>query len=200
MVRRARSDVVITSPYLIPGVEGIEPFTAAVQRYGVKFTLVTNSLAATDEPVVHTGYRRYRPEMLKLGMNLYELSPVRVSRSLRLGRFSTSIGRLHAKSAVVDGERVFIGSMNFDPRSDQHNTEMGLFIESPTLAQQVLKLIDVIKSQGAYNVRLAPNGTDLQGVTTGAGGKEELVEEPETDVWTRIMLEILSVIAPEDLL
>jgi putative cardiolipin synthase len=125
---------------------------------------------------------------------------VRVSRSLRLGRFSTSIGRLHAKSAVVDGERVFIGSMNFDPRSDQHNTEMGLFIESPTLAQQVLKLIDVIKSQGAYNVRLAPNGTDLQWVTTGAGGKEELVEEPETDVWTRIMLEILSVIAPEDLL
>jgi putative cardiolipin synthase len=95
---------------------------------------------------------------------------------------------------------VFIGSMNFDPRSDQHNTEMGLFIESPTLAQQVLKLIDVIKSQGAYNVRLAPNGTDLQWVTTGAGGKEELVEEPETDVWTRIMLEILSVIAPEDLL
>jgi putative cardiolipin synthase len=200
MVRRARSEVVITSPYLIPGVEGIETFTAAVQRYGVKFTLVTNSLAATDEPVVHTGYRRYRPEMLKLGMNLYELSPVRVSRSLRLGRFSTSIGRLHAKSAVVDGERVFIGSMNFDPRSDQHNTEMGLFIESPTLAQQVLKLIDVIKSQGAYNVRLAPNGTDLQWVITGAGGKEELVEEPETDVWTRIMLEILSVIAPEDLL
>ena len=86
-------------------------------------------------------------------MDLYEAEPDRVSRSLRLGRFSTSIGRLHAKSAVIDRETVFIGSMNFDPRSDQHNTEMGLFIESPTLAQQVLKLVDVIKQQGAYQVR-----------------------------------------------
>jgi putative cardiolipin synthase len=200
MMRRARKDVVITSPYLIPGEAGIETFRNSIERWRVKYTLVTNSLAATDEPVVHTGYRRYRPEMLKLGMNLYELSPQKVSRSLRLGRFSTSIGRLHAKSAVVDGERVFIGSMNFDPRSDQHNTEMGLFIQSPQLAQQMLKLVDVIRQQGAYKVVLAPNGKDILWTTTGPGGREEVVEEPETDAWTRIMLEVLSVIAPEGLL
>ena len=200
MMRRARKDVVITSPYLIPGEAGIETFRNSIERWRVKYTLVTNSLAATDEPVVHTGYRRYRPEMLKLGMNLYELSPQKVSRSLRLGRFSTSIGRLHAKSAVVDGERVFIGSMNFDPRSDQHNTEMGLFIQSPQLAQQMLKLVDVIRQQGAYKVVLAPNGKDMLWTTTGPGGREEVVEEPETDAWTRIMLEVLSVIAPEGLL
>jgi putative cardiolipin synthase len=200
MMRRARKDVVITSPYLIPGETGIETFRNSIQRYGVKYTLVTNSLAATDEPVVHTGYRRYRPQMLALGMNLYELSPQKVSRSLRLGRFSTSIGRLHAKSAVVDGERVFIGSMNFDPRSDQHNTEMGLFIRSPVLAQQVLKLVDVIRQQGAYKVTLASNGKDVVWSTTGPGGQEVVVEEPEADAWTRIMLEVLSVIAPEGLL
>jgi putative cardiolipin synthase len=200
MMRRARKNVVITSPYLIPGEAGLETFRNSVERYGVKYTLVTNSLAATDEPAVHAGYRRYRPEMLKLGMNLYELSPQKVSRSLRLGRFSTSIGRLHAKSAVVDGERVFIGSMNFDPRSDQHNTEMGLFIQSPQLAQQMLKLADVIRQQGAYKVTLAENGKDLVWSTTGPGGREEVVEEPETDLWTRIMLEVLSLIAPEGLL
>ncbi|MGL6113261.1 MAG: phospholipase D family protein, partial [Rubrivivax sp.] len=183
MMRRARKDVVITSPYLIPGQAGLDTFRNSVERHGVKYTLLTNSLAATDEPVVHTGYRRYRPEMLKLGMNLYELSPQRVSRSLRLGRFSTSIGRLHAKSAVVDGERVFIGSMNFDPRSDQHNTEMGLFIQSPQLAQQMLKLVEVIRQQGAYRVTLAANGKDLVWTTTGPGGREEVVEEPETDAW-----------------
>jgi len=200
MMRRARKEVVITSPYLIPGESGLETFRNSVQRHGVKYTLVTNSLAATDEPVVHTGYRRYRPEMLKLGMNLYELSPQKVSRSLRLGRFSTSIGRLHAKSAVVDKERVFIGSMNFDPRSDQHNTEMGLFIQSPQIAQQVLKLVEVIRQQGAYKVTLAENGKDLVWSTTGPGGQEVVVEEPETDAWSRIMLEVLSVIAPEGLL
>jgi cardiolipin synthase C len=192
--------VVLTSPYLVPGADGLEVFRNSVERYGVKYTLVTNSLAATDEPVVHTGYRRYRPEMLKLGMNLYELSPQKVSRSLRLGRFSTSIGRLHAKSAVVDGDRVFIGSMNFDPRSNQHNTEFGLFIQSPQIAQQVLKLVDVIRQQGAYKVTLAENGKDLIWTTSGPGGTEQIVEEPETDAWSRMMLEVLSVLVPEGLL
>lgn len=200
MMRRARKDVVLTSPYLVPGADGMEVFRHAVERHGVKFTLITNSLAATDEPVVHTGYRRYRPELLKLGMNLYELSPQKVSRSLRLGRFSTSIGRLHAKSAVVDGDRVFIGSLNFDPRSNQHNTEFGLFIQSPQIAQQVLKLVDVIRQQGAYKVVLAENGKDLVWLTSGPGGSEQIVEEPEADAWTRIMLEVLSVLVPEGLL
>jgi putative cardiolipin synthase len=198
LIRRARRDVVLTSPYLVPGRDGLEVLSDRRQR-GVGFTLVTNSLAATDEPVVHTGYRRYRPQMLALGMELYELSPMRVSRSLRLGRFSRSIGRLHAKSAVIDREKVFIGSMNFDPRSDRHNTEMGLFIESPVLAQQVLKLVEVIKSQGAYRVRLADDGKTLQWTTlAGAGQAEVQVEEPETDFWSRIMLEVLSVLIPED--
>jgi len=199
MARRARKDVVITSPYLVPGVDGMETFREVAKR-GAKITLVTNSLAATDEPVVHTGYRRYRPQMLGLGIELYELSPQRVSRSLRLGRFSTSIGRLHAKSAVVDKQNVFIGSLNFDPRSDQHNTEMGLFIESPALAEQVLKLVGVIRQQGAYRVSLAENGKDLVWTTTGLGGAEQVVEEPEADIWTRMMLEVLSVIVPEGML
>ena len=198
LIRRARRDVVITSPYLVPGRQGLEVLDDRSRR-GVGFTLVTNSLAATDEPVVHTGYRRYRPQMLALGMELYELSPMRVSRSLRLGRFSKSIGRLHAKSAVVDREKVFIGSMNFDPRSDQHNTEMGLFIVSPALAQQVLKLVDVIKSQGAYRVRLASDGKSLQWSTVASAGQAEVqVEEPETDFWSRMMLEVLSVLIPEN--
>jgi cardiolipin synthase C len=199
MIRRARKEVVLTSPYLVPGDGGMETFRALAQR-GVSMTLVTNSLAATDEPVVHTGYRRYRPEMLSSGMQLYELSPQRVSRSLRLGRFSTSIGRLHAKSAVVDREKVFIGSMNFDPRSDQHNTEFGMFIDSPQIAAQMLKLVDTIRQQGSYRVVLAEDGKTMKWITIGAGGKEEFVEEPEADAWTRIMLEVLSVLVPEGLL
>jgi putative cardiolipin synthase len=101
---------------------------------------------------------------------------------------------------VVDKERVFIGSMNFDPRSDQHNTEMGLFIQSPQIAAQVLKLVDVIRQQGAYRVTLAANGTDLMWTTTSPGGQEIVVEEPETDAWSRLMLEVLSVLVPEGLL
>jgi cardiolipin synthase C len=90
--------------------------------------------------------------------------------------------------------------MNFDPRSDYHNTEMGLFIQSSTLAQQVLKLVDVIKQQGSYQVRLAPNGKDVQWEVVGGTGQAPLVEEPETTMWSRFMIDVLSLIAPEDLL
>jgi len=77
---------------------------------------------------------------------------------------------------------------------------MGLFIQSPQLAQQVLKLVDVIRQQGAYKVTLAANGKDLVWTTSGPGGSEQIVEEPEADLWTRIMLELLSVLVPEGLL
>jgi putative cardiolipin synthase len=90
--------------------------------------------------------------------------------------------------------------MNFDPRSDRHNTELGLFIDSPTLALQTLKLIDVIKEQGAYRVRMAADGTTIQWVVAGPGGENILVDEPEADFWTRVMLEVFSWLAPEDLL
>ena len=132
-IRRARSEVSIISPYLIPGKSGLEVIEEVHGR-GVRMSIVTNSLAATDEPLVHTAYRRYRPAMLKVGVDLSELSSVRTRASVRLGLFGSTIGRLHAKSAVIDRRILFIGSMNFDPRSDLLNTEIGLFIQSPEIA------------------------------------------------------------------
>jgi len=158
-IRRARSDVSITSPYLIPGKGGLEVMQEVHGR-GVTMSILTNSLAATDEPLVHTAYQRYRPAMLKLGIDLYELSSVRTRASVRLGLFGSTIGRLHAKSAVIDRRILFIGSMNFDPRSDLLNTEIGLFIESPEIARQALKLIEALKQQGAYKLRFA-QGTEV---------------------------------------
>jgi putative cardiolipin synthase len=102
--------------------------------------VITNSLASTDEPFVHAGYQRYRTEMLDLGVKLYEVAPSRIQRSKNLGSFGQSIGRFHAKAAAIDGELMFIGSLNFDPRSEKHNTELGLLIHSPELTGQLLKL------------------------------------------------------------
>ena len=198
-MRRARSEVAIASPYLIPGPAGLEVMHEA-RRRGVKVSLVTNSLAATDEPLVHTGYRRYRDEMLQAGVELYELSSDRARRSVRLGVFGTTIGRLHMKTAVYDRSRLFIGSMNFDPRSSIHNTEIGLFIDSPEMAQQVLKLIDTLKSQGAYTLRLASDGQRLEWISKEADGTRVLNEEPESSFWDRLMLNILSPMVPESLL
>ena len=198
-IRRGRSDVTIVSPYLIPGKGGLEAMRE-VRGRGMKISVITNSLAATDEPVVHTGYRRYREDMLKLGAEIYELSSQRTRRSVRLGLFGTQIGRLHAKSAVIDGRTLFVGSMNFDPRSDVHNTEIGLIIFSREMAQQVLKLIEVLKQQGAYKVRFAPGTERIEWVSEEAGVEQVLTSEPDSTLWDRVMLEILAPLAPESLL
>ncbi|MDM0106269.1 phospholipase D family protein [Variovorax sp. J22R24] len=198
-MRRAHTEVTLVSPYLIPGKAGLEVMRE-IRGRNVRISVVTNSLAATDEPVVHTGYRRYRRDMLRLDVELYELSSARTRRSVRLGLFGSQVGRLHAKSAIFDRRTLFLGSMNFDPRSDTHNTEIGLIIFSPELAQQVLKLLDVLKQQGAYRVRFAQGGEKLEWVSTEDGIETVLTVEPDSDLWDRLMLELLAPLAPESLL
>jgi cardiolipin synthase C len=200
-MRRARAEVTIVSPYLIPGATGLEVMRE-IRGRGVKISVVTNSLAATDEPLVHTAYRRYRPDMLKLGADLYELSSTRTRRSVRLGLFGTTVGRLHAKSAVIDRRTLFVGSMNFDPRSESQNTEIGLIIHSPEMAQQMLKLLDVLKQQGAYRLRFAEGSNDsrIEWVSDDAGKITVLHEEPDSGFWDRTMLELLAPLTPESLL
>jgi putative cardiolipin synthase len=198
LIRSARKEVVLTSPYLIPGERGMALFAEQRQR-GVKIKILTNSLAATDEPLVHVGYRKYRTQMLKLGIDIYELSPVRVQRASRLGRFATSQGRLHAKTAVVDRRHIFIGSMNFDPRSEIHNTEMGLFIDSPQLAREVLRLMDLDKLQASYRLMLAPDGS-LRWLAADDEGEVSFDTEPDASFATKFWLELLAPLAPEELL
>jgi putative cardiolipin synthase len=199
-LRGAQKEVVLTSPYLIPGAKGIELMQGLRER-GVKVRLLTNSLAATDEPLVHIGYSRYRKQMLRLGVELYELSPTRVKRNWKLGMFGTSHGRLHAKTAVIDRKLVFIGSMNFDPRSDVHNTEMGIFIDSPQLARELLRLADLDKLQASYRVRLGADGDTVQWLgLDDEMGEMVLEDEPDAGLWLQIWLNLIAPLAPEELL
>ena len=196
--RRARREVIVTSPYLIPGKPGLEVMRE-IRKRNVAFSLVTNSLAATDEPLVHTGYRRYRDDMLRLGIELHELSSNRTRNSVRLGIFGSSTGRLHAKTAVFDREQVFVGSMNFDPRSDLVNTEIGLFIKSREIAGQIVKLVDQLKQQGAWRVQLAADGR-LEWHDNDADTPQVLRQEPDSTWWERMLLEIQAPLMPEGLL
>ena len=153
----ARESVVIVSPYFVPGVRGMAQMKSASQN-GVRAVIVTNSLGATDEPLVYVGYARYREAMLRLGMVIYEFAPHLSQRTGRLGNFGHSISRLHAKAAVIDGRRLFVGSMNLDGRSASLNTETGLLIESPELAKELVGLLDINNFESAYRPRLGETG------------------------------------------
>jgi putative cardiolipin synthase len=198
----AKEELTITSPYLIPGRKGIEAFQG-LGRNRTKVTVLTNSLAATDEPIVHTGYSRYREPLIDAGVDLYELSPQRSTRERRLGfdfiRGGSSIGRLHAKTAIVDRKLVFIGSMNLDPRSETQNTEIGVFVESPPLARELQRVVNISRLQSAYRVKRGPNG-GLQ--WHGMDGDKEIVlgVEPETTLWTRVYNMLIAPFVPEQLL
>ena len=103
----------------------------------VRVVVMTNSLAATDEPLVHFGYSRYRRAMLKMGVMLYELSPTLDGASReRSATARSSLGRLHAKLAIVDSRWLMVGSMNMDGRSARSNTEIGIVIDSPAAGRR----------------------------------------------------------------
>jgi putative cardiolipin synthase len=194
-IRSAKEEVVVSSPYFVPGPTSMEMLHELRSR-NVKVTVMTNSLASTDEPVVHIGYAHYREELLRMGVDLYELSSSRLRDNKRPFLFGSSLGRLHAKLAVIDKKRLFIGSMNLDPRSATINTELGAMIDSPQLARELLRIIDIDRLQSAYRVRLKPSGSGLQWLS-GDGDKEMILnEEPDSTPWLRIKSWLLTPFVP----
>lgn len=131
------------SPYFVPGAGGVDAF-AGLQRGGVEVRLLTNSLEATDVLPVHAGYSKRRKAMLDADISLYELRRQAAPDAPRdaMGPFGSSGASLHAKTFAVDGQRIFIGSFNFDPRSTSINTEMGLLIDSEDLAGGMHRAFD----------------------------------------------------------
>lgn len=195
----AKTEVNLTSPYLVPGEKGMAAFDDLARRK-VKLTLLTNSLAANDEPLVHTAYARYRERLLRSGADLYELSPERTIASERFGMFGNSLGRLHAKTAAIDKQRIFIGSMNLDPRSATQNTEMGVVAESPQLAREMLRVINISKLQNSYRLRLNKETGALQWLTTDGEKEIILTSEPEASFFQRFYNVLVGPIVPEMLL
>jgi cardiolipin synthase C len=198
-VMEAKDDVVISSPYFIPGPVGVQEFDALRKR-NVKVTILTNSFAANDVPLVHTGYARYRVELLRTGVDIYELSPTRVRHDERLMIPGMSLGRLHAKAAVIDQSRVYIGSVNLDPRSDSTNTELGLFARCQELAKEVIRVINISKLQSSYRLRFAADGQSLEWLATDEQGEVVLTEEPEVTPLMRFRNMLLAPFVPEQLL
>ncbi len=201
-MRMAQQEVIVSSPYLVPGKPGMVWLREMTAR-GLKLQILTNSLASTDEPAVHIGYSQYRPEMLRLGIDLYELSSSRVMKNKRQSMlFGTSHARLHAKLVVIDRRTLFIGSMNLDPRSARINTEMGVIVQSPQLARELLRVIDIDKLQSAYRVRLAASGRCCEWLTVDDDleGEMVLTTEPDSSFSMRLKSWLLSPFVPEQLL
>ncbi|HEX5092630.1 MAG TPA: phospholipase D family protein, partial [Burkholderiales bacterium] len=130
----------LVSPYFVPGEEGTNEFVTAAAR-GLRIRVLTNSLEATDVGAVHAGYAKRRKDLLRAGVVLYELRPVESDDEKKRRVLGGSSGAsLHAKTFALDGKRLFIGSFNFDQRSAELNTELGVLIDNRDLAQRLVEV------------------------------------------------------------
>ncbi|HWZ71141.1 MAG TPA: phospholipase D family protein [Casimicrobiaceae bacterium] len=192
----------LVTPYFVPGEEGTAALAALASR-GVKVRIATNSLASNDVKAVHAGYAKRRKDLLRAGVVLYELKPTAAQESHELDVpwfGSGSSSALHAKTFAVDRSRGFVGSFNFTPRSELLNTEMGLVIESTTLAERLAQTFDTTIPLVAYEVRLAPDDQTLYWIERTATGEVRYDTEPGTSWFLRRGVDILRVLPIDSLL
>ena len=202
---QARQEVVYATAYFVPGERGVAVLTQLATR-GVQVRVLTNSLAATDVVAVHAGYAPYREALLAGGVALYEYRPdaprpAPKTHRVRAGRSESS---LHAKVVVFDRHTLWVGSANFDPRSRYLNTEVGVLIESPTLAQQVLAtLAHDLQPSHSWQLALQP---DVSGrsrlVWQGerAGQPWQTDREPDASTWRQWQVRWFQLLGIEHLL
>lgn len=150
---RVRHSMTLISAYFVPTEQGVE-YLAAHAKNGVSVQVLTNALEATDVPAVHGGYAPYRADLLRAGVKLFELRR-QPDQEYEYNLTGDSESSLHSKAAVFDQQEVFLGSLNFDPRSVLWNTEVGILINSPALASDVYELVQEGTSPAiSYEVRL----------------------------------------------
>jgi cardiolipin synthase C len=198
LMRSAQQEILVISPYFVPGKEGVALMRELIAR-GVHIRIITNSLASTDAPLVHNGYARYRVALLKMGVELSEVRPRLGQKRARFHPFRSANASLHAKALVIDRRTVFVGSLNMDERSKHFNSELGLVMRSPEIARQVTSLIDDISADGSYRLSLDPSGHIVW--SSGEGSEEQVWHnEPETTEMQRLSIKLLAPFAPEELL
>lgn len=158
MMAEAKSELLIANAYIIPAELGIERLEK-LGAEGVAVKILTNSLASHDVAAVNSHYKKWRRPILEAGARLYEMrhDPAIAKLYCDTPPVSSRFIGLHSKAMVVDRERVYIGSMNLDPRSAQLNTEMGIFIESRGLGEALAALMERdMQPENSWQVTLGP--------------------------------------------
>jgi len=166
----------------------------------MQIKILTNSLAATDVIAVHAGYKKYRRDLVKAGVELFELKPTAQflhSKAKRLIE-GASNASLHAKYLVIDQRYVFIGSANIDPRSKVLNTEIGIMVDSKELAQQTAELFNNATSlKNSYQLLI---DNRLSWLTEENTNSVRYFQEPKASLRRRFGVFILSLLPFESLL
>jgi putative cardiolipin synthase len=212
LMSQAKNNLLIVSPYFVPGERMMRQFADLRQR-GIRVRVLTNSLASNDAPAAHVGYARYRKALLEMGIEIYEM------RAEQEGSFSSfgsaaiaggSIGgstggstggsraSLHSKVVVMDDRLLVVGSMNLDLRSQLQNSEVAIVIRNRRISAEATRLIEPTLASGAYHVELE-NGQLVWRAPQGSPLKDSMVE-PDASWGLKLMLKLIGPFAPDEML
>ena len=195
-----KKELLIESAYFVATDRGVRT-AQTLHDKGVKIRVLTNSLASNDVVAAHAGYAKNRKALIKAGVEIYELrrdsvSPTVMEKKTVAGGGSKAA--LHTKAIVFDRESIFVGSFNLDPRSATINTEMGLYVEDPELARQLIAYMDEgVQPRNAYRVMLDENGK-MVWRTQKDGAPVTYKTEPESTFWQRFMSGFIGMLPVEE--
>jgi len=178
-ITASKKTVDIVSPYFVPGDKGADGLCDLAQN-GVEVRILTNSLASNDVSAVHAGYSKYRRKLLRCGVRLFELDESIKDREGKAFTWLPGLKKssLHAKTMVFDGEIMFVGSFNFDQRSLNINTEIGLVFHDPEIAGAAARKFEDNVHKVAFEVEFSQEGgRENMHWVGGQGGPEVVVEE-----------------------
>lgn len=189
----------LVSAYFVPTRKGTD-YLVNLSKNDVRIRILTNSFLANDVAVVHAFYQKYRHDLLQNGIKLYEFKPY-IERTKRTwyevvtGNVIPAKGKntssLHAKFFDIDG-MVFIGSFNFDPRSANLNSEVGLVVESDVLQKYISRSLDQYLPQIAYELKLNKQGEIIWLDQHKDGSIVEYKHDPETTKFQRFAMQAVS--------
>jgi putative cardiolipin synthase len=193
----AQREMLMVTPYLVPARSEMQLLHEQRAR-GARVAILTNSLESAPELSAHAGYTHYRPKLLDQGVELYEVrSHLESTRGSGQSKQISAAGNfaLHAKLIVFDRQHLYIGSMNFDQRSHALNTELGLIIDSPELAQQTVdRFTALTRPESAYSVRFSNPGKHLLWHYREQGREVDQTTEPARGPWQRFKVRLISLL------
>ncbi len=177
----AQREITVITPYFLPREVGRQLLKDKAAE-GVRIRVITNSLASTNHVPVHAHYRKYRRELLRAGVELYELRADRQPGSEDRNRERMT---LHTKAFEIDARTLGLGSVNVDPRSIEINSELIMFIDSPELSQRLLDFLDEDLAGLTWQVGLDEN--DRMRWYYKSGDQVEVRSgEPGASLWRRL--------------
>ena len=205
LMNRAKTDLLVVSPYFVPGPEMMKQF-ADIRRRGVRVRVLTNSLASNDAVAAHAGYARYRKALIAMGVEMYEMRSEQRGTVAGFGSGSGSTGSsagasrasLHAKAVVVDNRLLVVGSMNLDLRSKLQNSEVAIAIRNRKLAAEATTLIEPGITAGAYRVELKDD--QLIWRAPAGSGLSDATSEPDASLSLKLLVKIIGPFAPDEML